>query len=173
MERFYYGASIASFLKEDETSILGKLSSTDGFDLARDQINAWAEEIRLLKAILPGLNGWVFFEYSIPRLGKRIDAVLLVNGSVLCLEFKVGAEHFEIADRDQIWDYALDMKNFHEPSRDLLVASILVATDAPDEPFEIKTCNYDEKVLIPLFANGSTLKKSNRGRPGPFLRDSA
>ena len=157
MERFYYGKSIAEFLGEASDAIFGALSRAESFDTARDQKNAWNEEIGLLKSILQGYEGYVFFEYSIPRLGKRVDVVLLIKGVVLCLEFKAGAERFESADREQVWDYALDLKNFHGPSRDLYVAPILVATDAPDEPFELKKCNYDEKVYAPLLANGSTL----------------
>ena len=158
MERFYYGKTIAEFLAEEPEAIFGALSQAESFDTARDQKNAWNEEIGLLKSILQGYNGDVFFEYSIPRLGKRVDVILLINGVVLCLEFKAGAERFETADKEQVWDYALDLKNFHEPSRDLFVAPVLVATDAPDEPFELATCNYDDKVYAPLQANASTLK---------------
>jgi len=160
MERFYYGKSITGFLGEDSDAIFGALSRAESFDTARDQKNAWNEEIGLLKSILQGYEGYVFFEYSIPRLGKRVDVVLLIKGVVLCLEFKAGAERFESADREQVWDYALDLKNFHEPSRDLYIVPILVATDAPDEPFELKTCNYDEKVYAPLLANGATLSNA-------------
>ena len=160
MERFYYGKTIAEFLAEEPETIFGALSQAESFDTARDQKNAWNEEIGLLKSILQGYNGDVFFEYSIPRLGKRVDVILLINGVVLCLEFKAGAERFETADKEQVWDYALDLKNFHEPSRDLFVAPVLVATDAPDEPFELATCNYDDKVYAPLQANASTLKEA-------------
>ena len=160
MERFYYGKTIAEFLAEEPEAIFGALSQAESFDTARDQKNAWNEEIGLLKSILQGYNGDVFFEYSIPRLGKRVDVILLINGVVLCLEFKAGAERFETADKEQVWDYALDLKNFHEPSRDLFVAPVLVATDAPDEPFELATCNYDDKVYAPLQANASTLKEA-------------
>ncbi len=160
MERFYYGKTIKTFMQEDDKAILGALTSAESFDTVREQKNAWQEEIRLLKSILTIYNGHIFLEYSIPRLGRRIDVVLLINGLILCLEFKAGSEHFEVSDRDQVWDYALDLKNFHEPSRDLFVAPILVATDAPDEPFELNTSNYDAKVYTPLFANGATLKKA-------------
>ncbi len=160
MERFYYGETIAEFLAEEPDAIFGALSQAESFDTAREQKNAWNEEICLLKSILQEYSGDVFFEYSIPRLGKRVDVVLLINGIVLCLEFKVGAERFETADKEQVWDYALDIKNFHEPSRDLFVAPVLVATDAPDEPFELATCNYDDKVYAPLQANAATLKEA-------------
>ena len=160
MERFYYGETIEAFLDEDANAILGKLSQAESFDTAREQKNAWNEEIRLLKSYLTGHNGSIFFEYSIPRLGRRVDVVLLINGIVFCLEFKAGADRFEAADREQVWDYALDLKNFHGPTRNLFVAPILVATDAPNEPFELKTCNYDDKVYAPLQANSVTLKEA-------------
>lgn len=158
MERFYYGDTIEDFLLEETSSIFGKLSNAESFDTDRNQKNAWSEEIGLLKSILSGQKGHIFFEYSIPRLGKRIDVVLVINGNVLCLEFKAGAERYECADKEQVWDYALDLKNFHEESRDLYIAPILVATDAPDEYNELRTCNYDDKVYTPLFANAATLK---------------
>ena len=160
MERFYYGKTIAEFLAEEPDAIFGVLSRAESFDTAREQKNAWNEEIGLLKSILQKYSGDVFFEYSIPRLGKRVDVVLLINGIVLCLEFKAGAERFETADKEQVWDYALDFKNFHEPTRDLFVAPVLVATDAPDEQFELSTCNYDDKVYAPLLANAVTLKEA-------------
>lgn len=158
MERFYYGKSIDEFLNENPESIFGRLAEAESFDTAKDQKNAWCEEIGLLKQILRDYSGNIFFEYSIPRLGKRIDVVLIIKGTVFCLEFKAGAERYEAVDRDQVWDYALDLKNFHEPSRDLYVAPILVATEAPDDVFDLRTCNYDEKVYAPLFANSVTLK---------------
>lgn len=156
MERFYYHKSIEAFLAEDPLAVFGALSQAE-LDTVRDQKNAWNDEITLLKKILPGKSGDILFEYSIPRLGKRIDVVLLINGVVLCLEFKAGAEAYETADREQVWDYALDLKNFHEPSRDLFIAPILVATEAPDKEFDLRTCNYDERVYVPLHANSATL----------------
>ena len=164
MERFYYGKTIAEFLAEEPDAIFGVLSRAESFDTTREQKNAWNEEIGLLKSILQEYSGDVFFEYSIPRLGKRVDVVLLINGIVLCLEFKAGAERLETADKEQVWDYALDLKNFHEPTRDLFVAPVLVATDAPDEQFKLSTCNYDDKVYAPLLSNavnGAAIKPLN------------
>lgn len=153
MDRFYYANSIKGFLEEGDASILGKLSYAESFETTREQKNAWGEEIRLLKSILTECDGHILFEYSIPRLGKRLDVVLIIQGIIFCLEFKVGAESFELTDRDQVWDYALDLKNFHEPSRDLFLVPILIATEAPNEYFDLRKCNYDEKVYVPIFAN--------------------
>lgn len=158
MERYYYANTIESFLQENTELIFGKLNNAESFDTVREQKNAWNEEIGLLKGILSKYKGDIFFEFSIPRLGKRVDVILLIGGNVLCIEFKAGAERFESADREQVWDYALDLKNFHEESRDLYIAPILVATDAQDEVNELKTCNYDEKVYLPLLATAATLQ---------------
>ena len=157
MERFYYTSNVADFLIEDENSILGKLSESESFDTARDQKNAWREEVRILKDVLSGREGTLFFEYSIPRLGKRIDAVLLLNGIVFCLEFKVGEKNYLNQDREQVWDYALDLKNFHEPSRDLAIVPVLVATEAYDENIVLDASNYDDRVYEPVCANCVTI----------------
>ena len=74
----------------------------------------------------------IFFEYSIPRMGKRIDAVLLIDGIVFVVEFKVGSKEFIGADINQVWDYALDLKYFHEESHHLPIIPILVATNAKE-----------------------------------------
>lgn len=84
--------------------------------------------------------------------------MLLIQGVVFCLESKTGAEEFEIAGKEQVLDYALDLKNFHEPSWDLHIAPILIASQASASPFEPATCNYDDKVYAPLLANAETLK---------------
>lgn len=161
MERFYYLSSIVDFCAEDEKKILGALSDAESFDTARDQKNAWTEEIRSLKDVLACYNGDIIFEYSIPRLGKRVDVVVIVNGVVFCLEFKAGADRYESQDREQVWDYALDLKNFHEPSRDLTIVPILVATEAQDvEINPVKSVNYDDKVYEPIKANCVTLKSA-------------
>lgn len=159
MERYYYRDAISEFLKADENAILGCLSTAESFDTARDQKNAWQDEIRILKHILSNCSGEIIFEYSIPRLGKRVDVILIINGVVFCLEFKAGADRFESQDREQVWDYALDLKNFHEPSRDLTIVPILVATDADDREIEPTTsANYDDHVYEPILANAVTLK---------------
>ena len=131
MDRFYYQNSIAGFLADSEDAVLGTLARNNTFDLVDLQRNAWLYEIKLLKNMLRAESaGQIVFEYSIPRLGKRIDVVLLLRGIVFALEFKVGADEYFRQDLEQVWDYALDLKNFHEASRDLTIVPILVATDA-------------------------------------------
>lgn len=161
MERFYYQSTIADFCAEDEKKILGALADAESFDTARDQKNAWVEEIRSLRDILVPYKGDIIFEYSIPRLGKRVDVVVIINGIVFCLEYKAGADRYESQDREQVWDYALDLKNFHEPSRDLTIVPVLIATEAPDAEIILqKSQNYDDQVYEPIKANCVTLAQA-------------
>ena len=87
---------------------------------------------------------------DISRLGKRIDVVLLVNGIVFCLEFKVGESSILEADVDQVLDYALDLKNFHKFSENNLIVPILIATNYRNSSTEIKMSIYDDRVVNPL-----------------------
>jgi len=55
---------------------------------------------------------------------------LLLGPVVFVIEFKVGESAFERAAVDQVWDYALDLKNFHEASHSVSIIPILIATGA-------------------------------------------
>lgn len=116
MSRFYYKNNIALFLIETTESILGKLSANNQFALEEQQRNSWITQIESLKVWLPGTTGEIVFEYSIPRMGKRIDCVIISGATVFPIEFKVGAKSYENLAINQVTDYALDLKNFHEQS---------------------------------------------------------
>jgi hypothetical protein len=73
-------------------------------------------------------RGKVYFEFVVPRLGKRIDVVLVIDHVLFVLEFKVGEKDFTRSGIDQVWDYALDLKNFHESSHAASIAPLLIAT---------------------------------------------
>ncbi len=85
-----------------------------------------------LQKNLEGLTGTLLFEFNIPRIGSRVDAVLLIGPVVFVVEFKVGESVFGRAAVDQVWDYALDLKNFHEASHAVSLVPILVATEAKE-----------------------------------------
>ena len=162
MQRFYYSEAISRFLLQDVNGILGSLSKFNEFDLTLEQRDAWYQEIGIMRRVLRdlGCDGQIVFEYTIPRLGKRVDIVLLVDGIVFTIEFKVGASDFLINDKEQVWDYALDLKNFHEESRDRIIIPILVATEAPESQCSTCPdlfCYYDDHVYYPLFSNSRTL----------------
>ncbi|MBR3676974.1 MAG: DUF2075 domain-containing protein [Alphaproteobacteria bacterium] len=153
MNRYFYADTIENFISSDPDYILGTLVRSSPFDITDLQRNAWEEEINLLKPILMGEKGQIIFEYDIPRLGKRIDVVLLLNGIVFALEFKVNAKEYLRQDIEQVWDYALDLKNFHEASHELTIVPILIATDAKDSSVTQKFCIYDDSVFEPVLCN--------------------
>ena len=130
IKRDYYSDSIANFLNSTTEEILGKLVLSSDFSLEQTQRSAWLAEIKIMRKILSTYHGAIYFEYSIPRMGRRIDIVLLIGPVIFVLEFKVGEREFTAYATDQVWDYALDLKNFHESSHDKFIAPVLIATDA-------------------------------------------
>jgi hypothetical protein len=150
MKRHYYSDSIANFLSASTNEILGTLAENSGFDIQLTQRNAWLEEINILKETLPNSQGMIYFEYSIPRMGKRIDTVLLIGPALFVLEFKIGEKEFTSYALNQAYDYALDLKNFHETSRELFIAPIVIATKASAPMPAIVTTVHNDKVLAPI-----------------------
>jgi hypothetical protein len=130
MTRSYYSDLISNFLQSDTEQILGALAQSNEFSLEATQKDAWIREIRILKEILMNYKGKIFFEYSIPRMGRRIDVVLIIKNVIFVLEFKVGEKEFASNAIDQVLDYCLDLKNFHETSHQHLIAPVLIATEA-------------------------------------------
>ena len=151
--RCLYRSHLAMFSTSDENSIFGILCDQYHGDALTTTREAWRAEISILKQVLaPYQNedGQIIFEYDIPRLGKRIDAVLLLRGIVFCLEFKVGETRILEADVDQVLDYALDLKNFHKFSQDRIIAPILIATKYCTESDTVQVSAYDDMVVNPL-----------------------
>jgi len=159
MKREYYSDSIAVFLDRDSGQILGILAASNAFTLDPTQRDAWQEEIRILKQVLVPYRerGAVYFEYSIPRLGKRIDVVALIGPVIFVFEFKIGEKEFTSYAFDQVWDYALDLKNFHESSHQLPISPILIATEAKDVVPCIATTAQNDRLLLPIRSNKATL----------------
>ncbi|MCQ2795787.1 MAG: DUF2075 domain-containing protein [Bacilli bacterium] len=164
--RCLYNSSIDEFLNADEKSIFGTLCSNYHGEALTTTREAWNNEITILKQVLAsfaGLNGQIIFEYDIPRLGKRIDVVVLLKGIVYCLEFKVGEHQIHEADIDQVLDYAIDLKNFHKFSKDRIIVPILIATNYNNSSTNIQMSIYDDRVVNPLLTgkNGITNLISN------------
>lgn len=156
-ENLYYEDYINIFLNSDNDYILGKISSNNSSAETRiQQNNTWIEEIKILKRELNGLDGRVIFEYTIPRMGKRVDNIVLHNNIVFVLEFKCGSEKYNRVDYDQVYDYALDLKNFHKASFGKLIVPILIATDANYIKNDFIT---KDNVMEPLKCNAYGIKK--------------
>ena len=159
MRREYYSDTIANFLETDQNAILGKLAQSSEFALEQTQREAWLEEIRILQNFLQPYKGSIYFEYSIPRMGKRIDVVLLIGSAIFVLEFKVGEKDFTSYAIDQVWDYSLDLKNFHETSHECFIAPILIATRAKLKTAIVSTTPHNDKLMFPIKCNEELLNQ--------------
>ena len=151
--RCLFHSNLAVFSTTDETAILGILCDNYHGEVLTTTREAWKSELSILKRVLAsyqGEKGQIVFEYDIPRLGKRIDAVLLLRGIVFCLEFKIGEARILQADVDQVLDYALDLKNFHKYSQDRIIVPILIATNYRASSTKVQMSIYDDMVLNPL-----------------------
>lgn len=152
--RAFYQSSVSNFLKSDNDKILGEISKNNySFETKIQQKNTWIKEIEILKRELKKLideDGRILFEYVIPRMGKRIDNVILYKNIIFLLEFKCGNNCYYSSDYDQVYDYSLDLKNFHKESGDKLIVPILIATEAPSFNNSIV---IDNKVMVPLKCN--------------------
>ena len=149
-KREYYSDSIERFLTTSSVEILGKLTARSDFDLGQSQRDAWVEEISFLQTVLTGRNGSVYFEYAIPRMGRRIDVVLIIGPVIFVIEFKVGEKDFTASGKEQVWDYSLDLKNFHESSHHPFIAPILIPTKATTATPIIAATPHHDKLLFPI-----------------------
>lgn len=160
--RCLYSNSFANFIIGDEDAIFGALSREYHGETLTTTREAWDLEIAILRLALSHYadrDGQIVFEYDIPRLGKRIDVVLLLEGIVFCLEFKVGESRILEADVDQVLDYALDLKYFHKFSEDRIIVPVLIATKYPRQSTEIKMSIYNDRVVNPLVTGASGISR--------------
>jgi hypothetical protein len=134
LSRAWYEASIHEFTESSPDAIVGRLSTASRHAIVPEQAAAWISQIAHLQGSLAGAAGGILLEFDIPRMGRRIDAVLLIGPVVFAIEYKVGADTFDRAALNQVWDYALDLKNFHEASHEAPIVPILIATEAIESP---------------------------------------
>lgn len=160
--RCLYSGTFENFIGSHDDAILGRLCDRYHGAALTTTREAWKAEIIIMKRVLTpflGFGGKILFEYDIPRLGKRVDVVLLLGGIIFCLEFKVGETQILEADVDQVLDYALDLKNFHKLSADRLIVPILIATNYRNSSAEIRMSVYDDRVINPLVTGQSGIEK--------------
>jgi hypothetical protein len=157
--RAWYNASIADFLKSSADTIFAQLAKRNDFDLISTQRDAWIDQIEFLRSALNGLTGTLFLEFNIPRMGRRIDAVLLIGPVVFVVEFKVGEKEFERAAIEQVWDYALDLKNFHEASHHASLVPILIVTNSKESGANTLQVDADN-VYRPIQVNSEGFRRA-------------
>ena len=129
MLNYYYADTIKDFLSKSSEEIVGEIASNSRTGHILTELMAWEGQIKILKNTLAAQNGHLYFEFSIPRMGKRVDCLLIIDNLVFVIEFKVGEKQFQKSHIEQVWDYALDLKNFHKPSIDkVLVPQAIMTT---------------------------------------------
>lgn len=175
--RCLYKSDFKSFIEADPFSVLGRIHDTFHGQALTTTDEAWLGEINLLQNVLlpwKAEEAEIIFEYDIPRLGKRIDVVLLLRGLIFCLEFKVGQKDALQSDVEQVMDYALDLKNFHRYSHDRVIIPILIPTKHTSSSSSFTPSVYSDSIYNPLItgANGlqnliqEVLKHANANTPG-------
>ena len=158
--RCLYHAHLREFLECNNAEILGSIITSYHGDSQSTTIESWEEEIRILKDQLSTWadeDAYIIFEYNIPRLGKRIDAVLLLRGVIFCMEFKVGKKEALQADVEQVLDYALDLKNFHLYSYDKPIVPILIPSRYVKYSTLCQSSIYDDGISNPMISGEENL----------------
>ena len=152
MKRAYYSNNILDFLLEPDSSILGELTAKhSNRTLEELQVNAWRKQISVLKDQLSEFEGQIYLEFAIPRMGKRVDNIVIIDAVAFIIEFKVGDGGYEKHAIEQVIDYTIDLKNFHEGSHNIKLIPVLVATNATS------VAEQDQKILA-----HKTAAKSNQ-----------
>ena len=153
--RFYYSDSISAFLNRSVNEIIGELTLASQHDINEETSSSWVEEIDTLKEALAPFSGHgsVYFEYNIPRMGRRADVVAVIDGIVFVLEYKTAEQKFHRDAMIQVWDYALDLKNFQEGSHDRVLVPVLVAPKEKDKHCCLELKHFEDNVYEPLMVN--------------------
>jgi hypothetical protein len=173
LQQAYFSDVIGNFLPKEAEAVLGYLARHHPHDLDPLTRNSWLEEIALLQRELAQIPaGWLAFEFAIPRMGKRADAIIILDGLIFVLEFKTGADTFTAAAIEQVTDYALDLKNFHAGSHGRIIIPVVIATNARPRPVQLKF--WPDDVAEPILSNGTGLgillqETANRFRSQPPL----
>lgn len=175
--RCLYKSDFKSFIESDPYSVLGRIHDAFHGQTLTTTDEAWLGEIHLLQDVLlpwKEEEADIIFEYDIPRLGKRIDVVLLLRGIIFCLEFKVGQKDALQSDVEQVMDYALDLKNFHRFSHDRIIVPVLIPTKHETSSRLFTASVYDDSIYNPLITGEAglheiifeVLSHENANQPG-------
>jgi hypothetical protein len=157
IRRWMYGEKLVTFLRQEDSLILGELLKHSSGNVELTQRNAWEDQIRIIKTMsLPDdriSDARIYFELTVPRLGRRADVVLVIGHVLFILEFKIGESIFTRSALDQVWDYALDFKLFHDASHGICIAPVLIATEAQEQLIRIKTTVHNDGLVQPICAS--------------------
>lgn len=139
----FYAAKICDFLSMSKSEIVGALTIQTGKagfqDQKRQLIDSWTIEVEILWEAFAQLDkklqeSWgILLEYPIPRREKRIDAVLLASGIIFVIEFKTHAIKINKQDIEQVEDYCLDLRDFHNESINRNIVPVLLVEHLRNE----------------------------------------
>lgn len=151
-KRYLYSDTIDSFLQKNTDTIVGEITLSATQDINKETSNSWQQEVEVLKNVLSpyAQKGSVYFEYNIPRMGRRADVIILIDGIVFVMEFKTSEQKFTREALIQVWDYAIDLKNFQEGSRDRILIPIVVAPKEKNKNCHIELKPFEDDVYQPL-----------------------
>ena len=160
-KRYLYSDTIDSFLQKDTDTIVGEITLSAMQNINKETSNSWQQEVEVLKNVLSpyAQKGSVYFEYNIPRMGRRADVIVLIDGIVFVLEFKTSEQKFTREALIQVWDYAIDLKNFQEGSRDRILIPIVVAPKEKNKNCHIELKPFEDDVYQPLVSNNERLSE--------------
>lgn len=159
-KRYYYSDTITDFLQKEDMVVIGKLALAYSHDINDETKMSWLEELRVMRSVLKNYKnrGSVYFEYNIPRMGRRADVIVLIDDVIFVLEFKTRKSKFTHEAVTQVWDYALDLKNFQEGSRNRIIIPVLVAPSEKDKNCQIELSHFEDLVYNPLQVNEKQLQ---------------
>lgn len=158
-KRYYYSDTITDFLQKEDMVVIGKLALAYSHDINDETKMSWLEELRVMRSVLKNYKnrGSVYFEYNMPRMGRRADVIVLIDDVVFVIEFKTRKSKFTHEAVTQVWDYALDLKNFQEGSRNRIMIPVLVAPSEKDKNCQIELSHFEDLVYNPLQVNEKLL----------------
>ncbi|MDC1161231.1 DUF2075 domain-containing protein [Gammaproteobacteria bacterium] len=157
MSRSYSSNTLHAFLQSNPRTILGELTDAESFEINTRTTDAWKGEIALIQDTLKGVDGHIHLEYIIPRMGKRVDVLLIIQNVIFLLEFKVGTDTYDASAVNQVVDYTLDMQNFHEGSHHQIICPILIATGAEEKSIDLVLSK--DQIFETILSNGQNLKQ--------------
>ena len=161
-KRYYYSDTITDFLNRNTDEIIGKLTLSSQHDINDETAQSWTEEILTLRNILLPYSGKgsLYFEYNIPRMGRRADVIAVIDGIVFVLEYKTAEQRFQRDAIIQVWDYTLDLKNFQEGCLNRVLIPILVTPNEKDCHCKLDLKHFEDDVYEPLMVNSKQLGRA-------------
>lgn len=148
-KRYYYSDSITDFCNRSVLEIVGELTLASAHDINEETSQSWVSEIEVMRNAVSAFKnrGSLYFEYNIPRMGRRADVIAVIDGIIFVLEFKTSEQKFSHEAIVQVWDYALDLKNFQEGCQDRAIVPILVAPGEKDKHCRFMLRHFEDNVV--------------------------